>query len=103
MDMLVTKVAELGRQDRPELNALMREMLPAYIVERTRRASCNRDVCTFVQLILLAGLPCRPAERLRSWQTWRARRDSNPSLLIRRSMPSVQSVRQNPYPQARIH
>jgi len=39
MDMLVTKVAKLGRQDRPEFNALMREMLPAYIVERTRRAS----------------------------------------------------------------
>ena len=66
MHMLVTNVAELGRQDRPEFNALMREMLPAYIIERTRKHLAIGDMCTFVQLILLAELPGRSAERLRS-------------------------------------
>ncbi len=32
---------------------------------------------------------------------WRARRDSNPNLLIRRPMESVQPVRQSPDPQVR--
>jgi hypothetical protein len=34
--------------------------------------------------------------------SWRARRDSNPNLLIRRSMEGVRPVRRNPYPQVKI-
>ena len=35
--------------------------------------------------------------------SWRARRDSNPNLLIRRSLRGVRAVHCPPYPQVRVH
>ncbi len=43
------------------------------------------------------------SQRLDLRRVWHARRDSNPNLLIRRSVQGVQPVLRNPYQQVRVH